>query len=260
MRAYFTWSVFPLLAIIVFLNCDKNTTPKISKNVRIQVTSDNGQNFFLIVDKDIPTEVNGDSILLVLDNPKGGDVFSIGENVPISFHAIGSKTTTQQWVVGKEAYSTKLSSLYNDTTFGSTANPYPAWKCKIKIFLSDNQQISATSGEFTVKLDSRYLLRYPIGGETYKFTDTIPIVFTFRSDSISNIQYFFYSLEEKNWSQLVSHSNFPKRDNFKVSTWKRKFIPAGYQIYPVGDSTKIMIVDYAPGGPRIESGWIQIKR
>jgi hypothetical protein len=238
---------------------------------------------------DSTTDPEPDNTALALDYPKGGETLSIGDTVTISFRAngdsinsariqvttdkgqnyfhisnqalpiteSGTKAYTQQWVIGREdEYDTKL--LYKDTVFNDGEDP--AWKSNIKIYANENEQISVTSTDFIVNFKTPYYLRYPIGGEVYNFTDTIPVIFTFRTDSMSVIQYFFWSIESGVWSQILTDKRFPEKYEYTLGTFTRLFIPADPDlIEPVGDSTKILIRQY-PSGKPVQSGWITIIR
>lgn len=236
------------------------------------------------------TNSKSDTTTLALDYPKGGETLSFGDTITISFRANGDSinnvriqvTTdkgkhyfhiinqpfpitgsgtnpyTQKWIIGKED-EYNINFLYKDTVFD--ADEDPAWKCKIKIYAQDSKHINMTSDNFTVNFKIRYYLRYPIGGEIYKSTDTIPIIYTFRTDSMSTIQYFYWSLESHYWSQ-ITYMEIPRQGDYQLQTFTRKFIPANpNNIDPIGDSTKIMIDDYSTINPMpLESGWITINK
>ena len=231
---------------------------------------------------------------MVIDNPKGGETFLLGDAITISFRADGDsvssvnlkvtsdngihyskiaatsipitgsglKVYTQKWIIGKEVYDTTFRYLYKDTMFGSATNPIPTWKCHVKISSSNNEMIAVNSGDFNIQCKSHYFLRYPIGGEVFKITDTIPIIYTFRDDSTSIIQCHFWSLAIKYWSSILTYKEIPAQNDWHLKTAIRNFFPADTlnNLDPVGDSTKIMIVDYGQGSKMVESGWIRIQR
>jgi len=226
---------------------------------------------------------------LTINYPKGGETMSIGDTVTISFRAnadslsgariqvtsddglhyfhvvndtlltTGSGVTTykQQWTVGREdEYDHIL--LYADTVFALGEDP--SWNCRIKVYAHDNNQIQVTSKDFTVNFKTPYYIRYPIGGETYDTSDTIPVIFTFRTDSMSAIQYFYWSIELEVWSQLTKATEICGGYDYSLETYKRLFIPLNpNNIDPIGDSTKIMIRQY-PVGKMVQSGWFTIKK
>jgi hypothetical protein len=201
-------------------------------SVRLQVTSDNGVHYFKIVSASIP--ITGS----------------------------GLKTYTQKWIIGKEAYDTLYRFLYADTMFGSSTNLNPSWKCNMKISASDNETVQVKSGDLTIKFTTPYFLRFPLGGEVYTIKDSIPVIYTFRDDSMAVIQSHYWSIARRKWSQIVTYSPIPAQDDWHLKTEKRYFIPADTvnNLDPLGDSTKIMIIDYSVGSKQLESGWIKINR
>ncbi len=204
-------------------------------------------------------KANGDSVvnICVQVTSDGQNYFSISkENIPI--HSSGTKNYTIQWYIGHEDdYDTAL--LYAPHDFADDADP--EWTCRIRIYAVGNENISEESGDFTVNLKRPFFLRYPIGGEKYNLTDTIPIIATYRTDSMSIIQYFFWSIQESDWSQITKlNTMMPSRD-YKLVTYTKKFVPADSSSFPfpLGDSTKIRINDYNINRP-MESGWITINK
>lgn len=258
-------SVTGFLLVLLLNGCDSTNKPAPVKNVRIQITSNNELNYFDIINKDIQMTVTEDPVVssaLLISYPKGGETFYFGDTVTISFGVTGASGSTLKWAIGKEAYTANYRLLYQDTMFGSSANPNPCWKCKLKVYLSENNNIHVKSAEFTIKYTTPYFLRYPNGGEVYKITDTMPIIYTFRDDSMSVIQTHYWSIAKKKWSQIITFPRIPAQDDWHLVTAKRNFIPTDTinNLDAIGDSTRIMIVDYSTGSKQIESGWIKLTR
>ncbi len=251
------------VCILILMGCDDTATNPEEETTKMALVYPKGGETFSIGDTIcISFMANADSVSSVrvqVTSNNGSNYFNIAKTA-VSISGSGSNTYTPKWVVGQEA-EFGINVLYKDTVFGSSANPHPAWNCHIKIYDSDNSSVYEVCDDFTVNLMRPFFLRFPIGGEEYNLTDTIPIVATYRTDSMSIIQYFFWSLEEEDWSQIVKVNEILRQDDYKLVTFTKKLVPADSSSfpYPLGDSTKIRINDYDLNRP-MESGWIKINK
>lgn len=219
--------------------------------------------------------------------PKGGEVFSFGDTVVVRFdgnsdsvtsigvsvssggkymdiktagtviNKTGLNTYSIDWVVGREE-EYESAELFPDMDF--EAGDVPVWACKIKIYDTKNKTEYIESDQFTVEFTQPFYLRYPNGGETFDHSENISVIYSFRADKMSNIQYFFWSIEEGDWSQIndtLKRYSFPR--TFQMVTSRKVFKPSNAQTFILGDSTKIMVNDYTIDDKKI-SGWIKITK
>ncbi|MBN1984238.1 MAG: hypothetical protein JW795_22110 [Chitinivibrionales bacterium] len=247
------------------LGCGNTSKPDTNDSTKLALDYPVGATKLKIGDTvSIVFRANGDSVSAVsihLSSDSGRTFTPItAENIPIV--GSGAHRYERSWIVGREDFinDTSLLRLYKDMDFGETGDPQ--WNGKMRL-VSSNKAGVAESGDFTVSLTHAMYVRYPRGGETVRYNDTIPVIYMARTDKTSNVERFFYCVEKHAWSPFYTHKSKPKRNNFHVISYNYRFNPSSPALLdPIGDSTKIGINDYADGSsvPKSASEWFKIQR
>lgn len=258
----FYFLAFALCSIYLFRCIDWETNPSPSTDTFTLVYPEGDEALHFGDTVSITFRANRDSVDragIQVSSNDGDDYFHVISNT-ISIDNGLEYLYKVTWVIGRED-EFAINKLYEDLEFNDDEDPQ--WKCRIKIYDPDDASSYVESESFTVTFKMPYYLRYPAGGEQYSFGDTIPIIYTFRTDSMSVIQYFYCTEDEKEWIQITPYRSnlIHTKGDWELTTTTKWLIPSHskHSDNPPGDSTKIRINDYSLKRP-IESGWIKIKK